>query len=70
MKALLQLADIARSTYYYWVKNLDRSNPDAELKVLIQTIYDDHEGRYGYRRIKDELENQGQKVNHKKFNVS
>lgn len=66
MKELLQLAEIPRSTYYYWVKNLDCPDPDAELKVLIQTIYDDHEGRYGYRRIKDELGNQGQKVNHKK----
>ncbi|MER2040071.1 MAG: IS3 family transposase, partial [Solibacillus sp.] len=29
-------------------------------------IYDEHEGRYGYRRIRDELANRGQKVNHKK----
>ncbi|PLR82298.1 IS3 family transposase [Bacillus canaveralius] len=66
VKALLQLANVPRSTYYYWVKNLDRPDPDAELKVLIQTIYDEHEGRYGYRRIRDELANRGQKVNHKK----
>ena len=33
---------------------------------MIQAIYDEHEGRYGYRRIRDELENRGQKVNHKK----
>ncbi|MER2173016.1 MAG: IS3 family transposase, partial [Psychrobacillus psychrodurans] len=26
----------------------------------------EHEGRYGYRRIRDELANRGQKVNHKK----
>ena len=52
MNALLLLADIPRSTYYYWVKNFDRPDPDAELKVLIQTIYDEHEGRYGYRRIR------------------
>ena len=66
MKALLQLADIPRSTYYYWVKNFDRPDPDAELKTLIQAIYDEHEGRYGYRRIRDELRNRGHKVNHKK----
>lgn len=66
MKALLLLADIPRSTYYYWVKNFDRPDPDVELKVLIQTIYDEHEGRYGYRRIRYELTNRGHKVNHKK----
>lgn len=67
MKALLKLAEIPRSTYYYWVKNFNRPDKDEELKILIQTIYDEHEGRYGYRRIRDELTNQGHKVNHKKF---
>lgn len=66
MKALLQLAAIPRSTYYYWVKNFGRSDKDEELKILIQAIYDEHEGRYGYRRIRDELKNRGHKVNHKK----
>lgn len=66
MKALIKLADIPRSTYYYWVKTFNRPDKDAELKALIQAIYDEHKGRYGYRRIKDELENQGYKVNHKK----
>ncbi|UPM55907.1 IS3 family transposase [Gottfriedia acidiceleris] len=66
VKSLLQLADIPRSTYYYWVKNLDRPDPDAELKVLIKAIYVEHEGLYGYRKIRDELTNRGNKVNHKK----
>ncbi|WHX98930.1 IS3 family transposase [Neobacillus sp. DY30] len=66
VKALLQLADIPRSTYYYWVKNMGRPDTDAELKGLIQSIYDEHEGRFGYRRIRDELRNRGHKVNHKK----
>jgi putative transposase len=66
VKALLQVADIPRSTYYYWVKNLKRPDQDAELKELIQAIYNEHEGRYGYRRICDELMNRGHKVNHKK----
>jgi putative transposase len=66
VKALLKLADTPRSTYYYYVKNLGRPDLDRELKQLIQTIYDDHEGRLGYRRIRDELRNRGHKVNHKK----
>ncbi len=66
MIALLQLANIPLSTYYYWVKNRNRPDRDTELKKLIQSIYDEHEGRYGYRRIRDELTNRLHKVNHKK----
>jgi transposase len=65
VKALIQLADILRSTYYYWVKNSSRPDPDAELKVLIKSVFF-HEGVFGYRRIRDELRNRGHKVNHKK----
>lgn len=66
MTALLNLASIPRSTYYYWLKNLGQPEKDLELKILIQRIYDEHQGRYGYRRIRDELVNQRDKVNHKK----
>ncbi|MER1959115.1 MAG: IS3 family transposase [Solibacillus sp.] len=66
VKALVAFAEIPRSTYYDLVKKINRPDPDAELKVEIQTIYNEHEGRYGYRRIRDELANRGQKVNHKK----
>lgn len=66
VKELLKLAGIPRSTYYYWVNTFDRPDKDAELKTLIQAIYHEHKGRYGYRRIKDELKNRGHKVNHKK----
>ena len=66
MKALVKLAQIPRSTYYNLVKRINRPDPDADLKVTIQAIYDEHEGRYGYRRIRDELANRGQRVNHKK----
>ncbi len=66
MKALLQLADIPRSTYYYVVKAFGTVDKDLELKDMIQAIYKEHEGRYGYRRIRDELTNRGHRVNHKK----
>lgn len=62
----MELAGIPRSTYFDLVKKMNRPNPDAELKLEIQSIYDEHEGRYGYRRIGDELANRGKKVNHKK----
>jgi putative transposase len=66
VKALVAFAEIPRSTYYDLVKKMNRPDPDAELKAEIQEIYKEHEGRYGYRRIRDELANRGQKVNHKK----
>ena len=66
MKALVKLAGIPRSTYYDLVKRMNQPDSDADLKVEIKAIYEEHEGRYGYRRIRDELANRGQKVNHKK----
>ncbi|ARK28478.1 Integrase core domain protein [Halalkalibacter krulwichiae] len=66
MKALVKLADIPRSTYYDLVKRMNRIDSDGNLKAEIKSIYEEHEGRYGYRRIRDELANRGQKVNHKK----
>jgi putative transposase len=35
------------------------------MKSMISTIYHDHKGRYGYRRITLELRNQGFLINHK-----
>lgn len=64
--ALLQLAELPRSTYYYLVKTLGRPDKDADLKSRISAIYHEHKGRYGYRRITHELHNEGQSVNHKK----
>ena len=66
MKALVELANIPRSTYYDLVKKMNRPDVDADLKAEIKAIYEENEGRYGYRRIRDELTNRGQKVNHKK----
>ncbi|RKQ18903.1 IS3 family transposase [Ureibacillus endophyticus] len=66
VKELLKRADLPRSTYYYHVKQMGKPDPDADLKREIKAIFDEHEGRYGYRRIRDELRNRRQKVNHKK----
>ena len=66
MKALVAYAEIPRSTFYQIAKKLNLPDPNANLKADIQAIYDEHEGRYGYRRIRDELANRGLKVNHKK----
>ncbi|WP_125447186.1 IS3 family transposase [Streptococcus mitis] len=63
---LLETARLARSTYYYQLKQLDGLDKDKELKTEIQAIYNDHKGNYGYRRVTLELRNRGHIVNHKK----
>jgi len=64
--ALLKLAQVPRSTYYYWVKTLERLDQDTNLKKRIENIYNEHKGRYGYRRIQAQLHNDGLRINHKK----
>ena len=63
---LLEIAYLARSTYYYQLKQLDGHDKDKEIKGEIQEIYYEHKGNYGYRRITLELRNRGFVVNHKK----
>ncbi|KXU15786.1 Mobile element protein [Streptococcus oralis] len=63
---LLETARLARSTYYYHLKQLDRVDKDQELKTEIQVIFTEHKGNYGYRRIHLELRNRGFVINHKK----
>ena len=63
---LLETAGLVRSTYYYQLKQLDGFDKDKELKAEIQSIYCEHKGNYGYRRMTLELRNRGFMVNHKK----
>ena len=63
---LLKTIKLARSTYYYHLKQLDKPDKDQELKVEIQSIFTEHKGKYGYRRIHLELRNRGYVVNHKR----
>lgn len=63
---LLATAGMACSTYYYQLKQGDKSDKDRAIKREMQAIYDEHKGNYGYRRIHLELRNRGFCVNHKK----
>jgi putative transposase len=60
------MPELKRSTYFYWVRKLRVENLDQELEEIVQSIYDEHDGNYGYRRICLELRNRGHVVNHKK----
>ena len=63
---LLKAIKLARSTYYYHLKQLDKPDKDQELKAEIQSIFIEHKGNYGYRRIHLELRNRGYLVNQKR----
>lgn len=65
LSALLKVAGLSRSTFYYQVKAQQGGDPDAGLKASIGAVYERHKGRYGYRRVTDELRNTGCHVNHK-----
>ena len=62
---LLNQTNMARSSFYYYEKRRKSVDKYFELKELIKHIYHKHKGRYGYRRITDELNNQGVVINHK-----
>ena len=63
---LLNIIKLARSTYYYQLKQLDKSDKNHDIKDEIQAIFTEHKGNYGYRRMTLELRNHGYIVNHKK----
>ena len=63
---LLKIIKLARSTYYHHLKQLDKPDKNQDIKIEIQSIYREHKGNYGYRRIHLELRNRGYSVNHKK----
>jgi putative transposase len=62
---MIEISGLARSTYYYYAKR--RTEPDkySEVKEQITNIYHENRGRYGYRRITQELHNRGYVINHK-----
>ena len=63
---MLRFFKIAKSTYFYTIKTLDRFDPDKQVKDLITTIFNENKARYGYRRITLELKNRGHYINHKR----
>jgi hypothetical protein len=65
LDGLLEVAGLARSTFYYQVKALQAPEKHGELKQHIQAICARHKGRYGYRRVTAVLRQMGQVVNNK-----
>ena len=65
LELLLDLTNMARSSFYYHQKQSRLPDKYQEIKALIKAIYQRHKGRYGYRRITDELQNKAIIINHK-----
>lgn len=66
MRDVLRVVGIPESSYHYHVNKMKEAPRDAELEATIQSIFKEHNGNYGYRRIQLELKNRGIQVNHKK----
>ena len=62
---LLEVAGLARSTFYYHVKQICKPDKYAGVKQEIAVIYEENRKRVGYRRITLELHNRGYIINHK-----
>ncbi|MNM91025.1 Integrase core domain protein [compost metagenome] len=59
------MVGLARSTFYYQVKCLQKPDKHAALKEVVQRVYHEEKGRYGYRRVTLAIRNQGTLVNKK-----
>ena len=66
LRDLLEVTELPESTYHYHLSKKDEENKDEKLENLIQEIFEEFKGTYGYRRIRDELHAREHKVNHKR----
>ncbi|WP_404998773.1 IS3 family transposase [Escherichia coli] len=62
---LLKAAGLARSTLYYQLSLQKTKDKYADVKQLIASIFHEHRGCYGYRRIHCELQKRGLKFSGK-----
>ena len=65
LSLLLEIAELHRSTYYYYIKHMKDEDKYSEIKKQITDIFHENKGRYGYRRITMEMHNRGYVINHK-----
>ena len=65
LAVLLEIAQLPKSTFYYHRDNLEKPDKYADAKTVIAAIFHENKGRYGYRRITDELHKRNIPLNHK-----
>jgi putative transposase len=59
---LLQVAGLARSTFFYHQTRLARPDLQADLKAAVRDVFKKNKGRYGHRRVHHELVTAGWRV--------
>ena len=59
LPVLLQVAGLARSTFFYHQARLGSEDPKEALKTAITDVFTANHGRYGHRRVHTELVKQG-----------
>ena len=64
LRILLRISQLPRSTFYYHLKENGKDKYRAN-KQAIMEVFEQHKGRYGYRRILLELRQKGFNINHK-----
>lgn len=64
LKELLAVSGMARSTFYYYLKQKGKDKYQAE-KALIIEIYNTNKSRYGYRRVWAKMRAKGYEINRK-----
>jgi putative transposase len=62
LSVLLEVAGVARSTFFYHQERLKRPDPHADLNAAIQSAFARAKGRYGYRRVHREMVKAGWRV--------
>ncbi|MFF0818749.1 IS3 family transposase [Rhodococcus sp. NPDC003318] len=55
LEVLLEVAGLARSTFFYHQARAHAPDPQAQLKTAITEIFERNHGRYGHRRVHHEL---------------
>ena len=56
---------MARSVFYYHLRRLKAEDRYVVEKKEIRDIFHEHKGRYGYRRVTQEMRNRKYIINHK-----
>ena len=67
MSFLLKAMGLPKSSYYYEIKRIDRiKERNSEVTSEIKAVFEEHRGKYGVRRVHQELRNRGLRINHKR----
>jgi len=59
---LLAVLELPKSSFYYWDKARQAPNKYERINKRIKEIYEQHRGRYGYRRIACVLQAEGESL--------